>query len=99
MLDKYVLVSGTFAGGDAAGVFILSSPAGYDDGNLEIFTKDETLNGSTSGAGMAVATNTGAVQITGRLIPDTDLVEYEGKKYCQPHYKFKFEITGRTKPR
>ena len=91
VLDRYVLVSGTFAGGDAAGIFILTSPTGYDDNNLEIFTKDESLNGSTSGNAFAVATNKGAVEVSGRMIPDSEIIEYRGKKYCKAHFRFKFE--------
>lgn len=89
-LDKYVLVSGTFAAGTAAGIFILTSPSGYDENNLEVFTKDENLNGSTSGNSFAVATNKGAVEISGRMIPDGELITYRGKKYCKSHFTFKF---------
>ena len=91
VLDKYVLISGTFAGGDATGIFILTSPSGYDLANLEIFTSGESLSGATSAA--AVANGTGAVQITGRLIPESELVTYEGKDYCKAHFQFKFART------
>jgi hypothetical protein len=93
VLDKYVLISGTFAGSDAAGVFILTSPTGYDAANLEIFTSGELLNGSTAGNSFAKVNRTGAVQITGRLIPGCDLVTYEGKDYCKAHFQFKFART------
>ena len=90
VLSRYVLVSGTFAAGDAVGIIEMTSPTGYDDGNLEIFQNDEALNGSTSGADFATANKTGAVQISGRLIPEKDIVEYRGKFYCRPHFIFKF---------
>lgn len=93
VLNRYVLVSGTVAGGDAEGILEFTSPSGYDDGNLEIFTKDESLNGSTSGNAFCVAKNTGAVQISGRLIADGELIEYQGKKYCSAHFPFKFRQT------
>lgn len=89
--DRYVLISGTFAGGDAVGILEGTSPTGYDDVNLEIFTNDENLNGSTSGANFATVNKIGAIQISGRMIPDSELVEYQGKKYCRSHFKFKFQ--------
>lgn len=89
-LDNHVLISGTYAGGDAVGVLEGTSPTGYDDGNLEIFTNDENLNGSTSGANFATVNKIGAVQISGRMIPDSELVDYQGKKYCRAHFKFKY---------
>lgn len=91
VLSRYVLVSGTIAGGDGVGILEFTSPTGYDLANLEIFTKDELLNGSTSGSNFATATNTGAIQISGRLVPEQDLVEYRGKKYCRAHFRFKYE--------
>ena len=90
-LARYVLISGTAAGGDAVGVMEFTSPTGYDLGNLEIFEKDELLNGSVSGDNFATATNKGAIQVSGRLIPEQDLVEYRGKKYCRAHFRFTYE--------
>jgi hypothetical protein len=90
VITKYVLISGTFAGGDAVGIFEGTSPTGYDDGNLEIFTSGENLNGSVSGSNFATTANKGAVSISGRLIADGDIVEYQGKNYCRPHFRFKF---------
>jgi len=89
--DRYVLISGTFAGGDAVGIIEGTSPTGYDDVNLEIFQNDEALNGSTSGDDFATVNKIGAVQISGRMVADSDLVEYQGKKYCRAHFKFKFK--------
>lgn len=88
---KYVLISGTFAGGDAVGIIEGTSPTGYDDGNLEIFQDNENLNGSTAGSNFATVNKTGAVSISGRLVSDSELVEYQGKQYCKSHFKFKFE--------
>jgi len=90
VLDRYVLISGSYAGGDAVGVLEGTSPTGYDEGTLEIFTDSESLNGSTSGNAFAVANKKGAIQISGRLVPESDIVEYKGKKYCGPHFRFKF---------
>jgi len=90
VLARCVLISGTYAGGDAVGVMEGTSPAGYDDGTLEIFTNDENLNGSTSGDNFATVNKIGAIQISGRLVPDSEIVEYQGKKYCRAHFLFKF---------
>lgn len=91
VLDRYVLISGTFAGGDAVGVFEGTSPTGYDDAILEIFQDNENLNGSASGANFATVNKTGAIEVSGRLVSDAELIEYRGKTYCRPHFKFKFE--------
>ena len=90
VLLNYVITSGTAAGGDAAGVLELTTPTGYGNVLLEIFSDNENLNGSTSGSNFATVNGTGAVQISGRLIPEKDLVEYRGKTYCRPHFAFKF---------
>lgn len=90
VVEGHTIYSGTVAGGDAAGVIEGSTPTGYDDNNLEIFQNDEALNGSTSGNDFATANHVGAIHITGRLIPESDTVVYRGKRYCRPHFMFKF---------
>ena len=90
VIANVTLISGTYAGGDAVGVIEMTSPTGYDTVLLEIFTDNETLNGSTSGVNFATVNKTGAVQVWGRLIPDSNLIEYEGRKYCAPHFEMKF---------
>ena len=88
--NRCVLISGTFAGGDAVGIIEGTSPTGYDGAILEIFTNDENLNGSVAGDNFATVNKIGAIQISGRLISESDLIEYRGKKYCKPHYLMKF---------
>ena len=88
--DRYVLISGTFAAGDAVGIIEGTSPTGYDDCNLEIFQNDEALNGATSGNNFATVNKIGAVQVSARLCPESNLVTYRGKKYCREHFLFKF---------
>jgi len=90
VLENYVLIGGTFAGGDAYGIFEGTSPTGYDDNNLEIFTDNEALNGSTSGADFATANHKGAVSISGRLVPESQIIEYAGRFYCREHFAWKF---------
>jgi hypothetical protein len=91
VVEGYVLTDGTFTGGDAVGVIEGNTPTGYDDINLEVFQNNENLNGSVSGANFATVNGIGAVQISGRLIPDSDIVEYNGKNYCRNHFRFMFE--------
>jgi hypothetical protein len=90
VVEGYTLISGTFAAGDAVGVIEGNTPTGYDENNLEVFTNNENLNGSTSGSNFATVNGIGAVQISGRMIADSDLVTHQGKKYCRPHFLFKF---------
>jgi hypothetical protein len=90
VLANYTKTSGTVAAGDAVGVMEMTSPTGYDSILLEIFTNDENLNGSVSGLNFATVNKTGAVQVSGRLIADGDIVTYRGKKYCSAHFAFKF---------
>lgn len=91
VIANVTLISGTYAGGDATGVIEMTSPTGYDSIQLDIFTDNENLNGSTSGANFATVNKTGTVQVWGRLIPDGEIIEYRGKNYCRPHFMFKFE--------
>jgi hypothetical protein len=90
-VERYTVTSGSFAAGDAAGVIEATVPTGYDENNLEIFTNDENLDGASAGTSFATVNGIGAVQISGRLFADT--VEYEGKRYCVPHFRMKFEKT------
>lgn len=90
VVHKVVKTSGTWAGGDAAGILILRSPTGYDDCNLDIFQDNESLNGSVAGSNFATVDHTGTVSTSGRLIPSSDLIEYEGKKYCKAHFPYKY---------
>lgn len=84
------LRSGSYAGGDAAGVIELSSPTGYERENYTMFSDNELLNGSTSGSNMSTVNGTGSVSINGVLYPQKDMVEYKGKYYCQPHFLYRF---------
>lgn len=90
VVEGYTLISGSFAGLDAVGVIVGNTPAGYDDSNLEVFHDNEELNGSVGGANMATVNKSGAVEISGRLTAESNLVTYQGKKYCRQHFLFKF---------
>ena len=91
VVEGYTITSGAVADGDAVGVIEGNTPTGHDDVNLEVFNNNEALNGSTSLLDFATVNGKGAVQISGRLIPDSDIVEYQGKNYCRAHFRFLFE--------
>ena len=85
-----ILTSGSYAGGDAAGTMIVNTPTGYAE-NLSIFADDENLNGSTAGDNFATVNGICGINKSGRLHPDWNLIEYEGKKYCKDHFSFRFK--------
>lgn len=74
-----------------AGVMVLSSPTGYDDISLNIFVDNQALTGDSGGAGFVTANGQPSVQKSGRLYPDTMLIEYQGIKYCRDHFAFMFK--------
>jgi hypothetical protein len=77
--------SGSWAGGDAAGVIELSSGTGVDDDGY-IFQDNEEINGGTGGNNMLTANGKGSKHGYGRLYPETLLIERDGKRYCNDHY-------------
>ena len=63
------------------------------DGNNDIATVDVPSNTINPVTGLAYASpkvTYGSVQVSGRLIPDSDMVVYKGKKYCKAHFRFMF---------
>ena len=82
---------GTYSyGGCERKKVILSSATGHDDINLEIFQNGEYLNGTISGVSFSVVNGLGSIQISGRLVPDSNIIEYHGKHYCRAHFLFLF---------
>lgn len=90
VVDSITLTSGTYAGGDAAGVVVLTSPTGYNRDTAVIFSDDETLNGSTSGTNFATVNGVHGVTFDGRVYPEWQTVEYEGRRYCADHFPWRF---------
>lgn len=86
VVEQVFLTSGTWAGGDAAGVVQLTSPAGYDSMYLVLFTDGETVTGSLGAA--FVEDGDGAVQVTGKQYNRNQVVVYNGKQYCIPHFEY-----------
>jgi zinc transporter ZupT len=83
-------VSGVTMGG-TSGVMILNSPTGYDAESSVMFQDNEALTGSISGVGFAFVDGACGVSKSGRMFPDKMLIEYQGKKYCQEHFYFRFQ--------
>lgn len=94
VLAEVNLVTGSWAGGDAAGVFVLNTLTGSsinDKCNAYVFSDDENLNGSTTGNNFATANGAGSVTRTGIMYPESDLVFYRGKNYCRPHFEWRYK--------
>ena len=87
------VMSGSWAGGDAAGYMTLEDLTGENKSDYEIFTAGESLDGSEGGDDFAVVKYDGTLQVHGLLYPDEDLVEYKGKKYCRPHFLYRWGST------
>ena len=85
----YQLYSGTFAGGDAAGVVTLKTLTGtsVDSDTLveTVFQNDENLNGSVAGDNCMTVNGTPQVNKYGRPYPESMIGEFRGKKYCSAH--------------
>lgn len=86
VVDEVFLISGTWAGGDAEGVVTMTSPAGYDSMYLILFTDGETVTGS-SGANF-VENGDGSVNVSGLQYNRGQIVVYNGKMYCRPHFEY-----------
>jgi len=86
VVTEVELLSGTWAGGDAAGYITMSGHTGGDKEQRNCFDAEETVTGST--AASLVAADDGIVTTYGRLYPRGERVDDDGLWYCTPHYKF-----------
>ena len=84
------IYSGAVADGDAAGFVELSSPTGVDQDAGTSFQDNELITGSTGGSNMMTVNGDGHLNRYGRLYPESMLVERDGKRYCTPHYIFRY---------
>jgi hypothetical protein len=89
------LESGSYAGGDAAGHLELSGVTGASDDLA--FVDNEALTGSSTFVG--TANHQAYAKVYGMRIPIGELVERDGKFYCVPHYRFRFEKQDRDNER
>lgn len=80
------LLTGSWAGGDAAGYLYLENPTGWHWPHDICFDNDEDVNGSVGGTNILTCQGDGLLKRSGRLYQSGDIVEYQGKKYCRTHY-------------
>jgi hypothetical protein len=90
VIDTVTLSSGSYAGGDAVGVIVLSSVTGYSRDTSLVFQDNEALTGSTSGADFATVNGVTGVTRNGRLYPEWATVEYDGRRYCNAHFPWRY---------
>jgi hypothetical protein len=101
------LWSGTWAGGDAAGLIELSSPVGLssqtaDSNPFTAFTLSENIDNSTTEDTSVMAchaTNYGQGKQYGRFHPENSIIRYRGKNYCPWHFNYRFEREWREEER
>jgi len=91
VVTAYSLDSGTWAGGDAAGVIELSGVTGSAD--FLAYVDNEALTGSSTFAGTADGQ---AIQKNyGHRIPYSQAVQRDGKYWCISHHNFRFNKKDR----
>ena len=83
----------------AATYAMLTSPTGIDSDTGTAFTSGENLNGSTSGAAFATASQVGLKKSYGRLFPESALVQEDGGYYCKFHHAMKYGPRRRDEAR
>lgn len=90
-------LSGTWAGGDAAGYLTMDTLSGDDFEQGTIFEDDESITGS-SGAALT-ADGDGVVKVWAILWPKRLLTKYEGYWLCPEHAGFRMRPKERDKDR
>jgi len=90
VVEEVILLTGSWAGGDAAGYVELSSPTGIDAETMQAFSDNELINGSTAGDNCMTADGDGNVKNTGILHPKGNMVFKNGGWYCKWHYAMKY---------
>jgi len=84
------LYSGSWAGGDAAGVVTLSTLTGVSkdsDTLIEtVFQNDEEINGATAGDSCMTVDGTPEVKKYGRMYPESLITVFRGQRYCRAHF-------------
>jgi len=84
------LYSGSYSGGDAAGVVSLGTLTGtsLDSDTLieTVFQDNEEINGGTAGDSCMTVKGTPEVHKYGRLFPESLIVVFRGQRYCSAHF-------------
>jgi hypothetical protein len=89
VIEIETLLSGTWAGGDAAGYLTMDTISQDDSEQLSIFTDNENINGSTGGSNILTADGQGNVKIWALMYPKRLTVKYEGQYLCVWHYHYR----------
>lgn len=83
------LISGSWAGGDAAGYLHMDTLVGDDPEQYSIFSDNELINGGTAGDNCLTVDGQGNVKIWAILWPKRMLTKFRGFYYCPEHAKFR----------
>ena len=97
VVSEVELVSGTWAGGDAAGYLEFDASTGVADRLWG--TEDEILNAATAGDNFATMDGYGIEKTYGLMYPLSYLAKYEGHYYCKEHLPFRMIPKERAKQR
>ena len=89
VVEVEALLSGTWAGGDAAGYLTLDTLSGDDSEQGTIFEDNEAINGSTAGDNCLTANGDGIVKVWAVMYPKRMLTKFRGFWYCPEHYQFR----------
>ena len=89
VVEVETLLSGTWAGNDAAGYLTLDTLSGDDFEQGTIFEDDENINGDTAGNNCLTANGTGIVKTWAIMYPRRMLTRFRGFWYCPEHYQFR----------
>jgi len=86
VVEEVELLSGSWAGGDAAGYITMTSPTGIDsDGHWG----EDGETATTVAGGSVVLDGDGTKKVYGLLYPEGDSI-FDGAYYCRWHHAFRF---------
>ena len=87
--DDIDLQSGTWAGGDAKGVFVIKNATGVsaDTDGRKWGVDGETASGSVGGSNMFTLDGAGLEKTYGVMYPQSHLGFYKGRWYCLEHLR------------
>jgi len=89
VVNNIKLVSGSWAGGDAAGTIRATSPSAFDFDTGHWGSEDETV---TSATGSFTLDGYGHKKSYGRYYPEGEIVFEDGKYFCLAHYQARYSF-------
>jgi hypothetical protein len=99
VVDNVKLISGTWAGGDAAGVIWCTAPSAFDFDTGHWGTSGENINGSTAGSNCLTMVLYGNKKSYGRYYPEGETVERDGKILCTAHDQARYSFRDKDEQR